>query len=133
MDSKCSARRWKTRATSMWPRRSFPRSENFETPRPFRPCCGSCSARTCGCNFTPSFPASKVDELIDQAQSTAKRDVRAFILKLLGWSGDERAIAVLLSFLDQPETAEVAAQALIDFGPLAVPPILDALQNAQED
>ena len=84
-------------------------------------------------NFRTSFPASKVDELIDQAQSTAKRDVRAFILKLLGWSGDERAIAVLLSFLDQPETAEVAAQALIDFGPLAVPPILDALQNAQED
>ena len=84
-------------------------------------------------NFRTSFPASKVDELIDQAQSTAKRDVRAFILKLLGWSGDERAIAVLLSFLDQPETAEVAAQALIDFGPLAVPQILDALQNAQED
>ena len=84
-------------------------------------------------NFRTSFPASKVDELIDQAQSTAKRDVRAFILKLLGWSGDERAIAVLLSFLDQPETAEVAAQALIDFGSLAVPPILDALQNAQED
>src|SRR5207248_6934223 len=35
--------------------------------------------------------------------------------------------------LDQPETAEVAAQALTDFGPLAIPPLLDTLQNAQED
>src|SRR5205814_1245022 len=42
-------------------------------------------------------------------------------------------VPVLLSFLDQPETAEVAAQALIDFGPLAIPPILETLQNAQED
>jgi len=84
-------------------------------------------------SFRASFPKSKVDELIDQAKSTSKRDVRSFILKFLGWSGDERAIPVLLSFLDQPETAETAAQALIDFGPLAIPPILDALQNAQED
>jgi HEAT repeat protein len=84
-------------------------------------------------NFRSAFPASKIEPLIEQAQSTAKRDVRMFILKFLGWSGDERAIPVLLSSLDQPETAEVAAQALIDFGPLAISPILDALQNAQED
>ncbi|HEY8130818.1 MAG TPA: HEAT repeat domain-containing protein [Thermoanaerobaculia bacterium] len=84
-------------------------------------------------NFRLTFPPSKIEALIEQAHSTAKRDVRLFILKFLGWSGDERAIPVLLTFLDQPETAEVAAQALIDFGPLAIPPILDALQNAQED
>jgi len=84
-------------------------------------------------NFRLTFPPSKIEPLIEQAQSTSKRDVRMFILKFLGWSGDERAIPVLLTFLDQPETAEVAAQALIDFGPLAIPPILDALQNAQED
>jgi len=84
-------------------------------------------------NFRLRFPPSKIEALIEQAQSTSKRDVRMFILKFLGWSGDERAIPVLLSFLDQPETAEVAAQALIDFGPLAIPPILGALQNAQED
>src|SRR5262249_41859153 len=71
--------------------------------------------------------------LIEQVQASSKREVRAFILTFLGWSGDERAIPVLLSFLDQPETAEIAAQGLIDFGPLAIPPILDALQNAQED
>lgn len=84
-------------------------------------------------NFRSSFPRSKVEPLIEQVQSTSKREVRTFILKFLGWSGDERAIPVLLSYLDQPETAEVAAQALIDFGPLAASPILDALQNAQED
>jgi len=84
-------------------------------------------------SFRLAFPRGKVDALIEQVQSTSKRDVRSFMLKFLGWSGDERAIAVLLSFLDQPETAEVAAQALIDFGPLAIPPILDSLQNAQED
>ena len=84
-------------------------------------------------NFRSTFPPSKIEALIEQAQSTSKRDVRMFILKFLGWSGDQRAIPVLLSYLDQPETAEVAAQALIDFGPLAIPPILNALQNAQED
>ena len=84
-------------------------------------------------SFRAAFPREKVDSLIEQAQSTSKRDVRSFVLKFLGWSGDERAIPVLLSFLDQPETAEVAAQGLIDFGPLAIPPILDSLQNVQED
>ena len=84
-------------------------------------------------NFRIAFPPNKVDALIEQVQSSSKREVRSFILTFLGWSSDERAIPVLLSFLDQPETAEIAAQALIDFGPLAVPPILDTLQNAQED
>ena len=40
---------------------------------------------------------------------------------------------MLLAHLDEPDTAEVAAQALIDFGPPAVTPILGALQNARED
>jgi HEAT repeat protein len=83
--------------------------------------------------FRVAFPAEKIEPLIDTLRTTSKREVRNFILKFLGWSGDERALPVLLSYLDQPETAEVAAQALIDFGPLAVSPILDALQNAQED
>jgi HEAT repeat protein len=83
--------------------------------------------------FRQSFPASKVEPLIEQLSSTSKREVRGFVLKFLGWSGDARAVPVLLSYLDQPETAELAAQALIDFGPLSIPPILDALQNAQED
>jgi HEAT repeat protein len=83
--------------------------------------------------FRASFPAEKIEPLIELLRTTAKRDVRNFILKFLGWSGDARALPVLLSHLDQPETAEVAAQALIDFGPLAASPILDSLQNAQED
>lgn len=83
--------------------------------------------------FRQSFPAAKVPPLIEHLQSTSKREVRAFILKFLGWSGDERALPVLLAYLEQPETAEIAAQSLIDFGPLAIPPVLDGLQNAQED
>src|SRR5947207_5327556 len=83
--------------------------------------------------FRESFPAEKVPPLIDHLHSTPKRDVKNFILKFLGWSADERALPVLLSFLEQPDTAEVAAQALIDFGPAAVPAILEALQNVEED
>src|SRR5438067_997689 len=49
-------------------------------------------------NFRAAFPKEKVDSLIEQVQSTSKRDVRSFVLKFLGWSGDERAVAVLLSF-----------------------------------
>jgi HEAT repeat protein len=83
--------------------------------------------------FRESFPAEKVPPLIEHLHSTPKRDVKNFILKFLGWSADERALPVLLTFLEQPDTAEVAAQALIDFGPGAVISILEALQNAEED
>ena len=83
--------------------------------------------------FRAVFPPEKIPPLLETVETTSKRDVRNFILKFLGWSGDARAVPVLLSYLDEPETAEVAAQALIDFGPRAVSPILDALQNAQED
>ncbi|MDQ6801635.1 MAG: HEAT repeat domain-containing protein [Acidobacteriota bacterium] len=83
--------------------------------------------------FRESFPAQKIEPLIATLETTTKRDVRNFILKFLGWSGDTRALPVLLAHLDEPETAEVAAQALIDFGPPAVTPILGALQNARED
>ncbi len=83
--------------------------------------------------FRESFPADKVAPLIEHLRSTPKRDVRSFILKFLGWSGDERALPVLISHLEQPETAEIAAQALIDFGAAAIPTILEALRNAEED
>src|SRR5947207_6007078 len=83
--------------------------------------------------FRESFPAEKIPPLIEHLHSTPKREVKNFILKFLGWSADERALPVLLAYLEQPETAEVAAQALIDFGPGAVTPILEALQNAEED
>jgi HEAT repeat protein len=83
--------------------------------------------------FRESFPAAKVPPLIEHLHSTPKRDVKQFILKFLGWSADERALPVLLSYLEQPDTAEVAAQALIDFGPAAVPAILESLQNVEED
>jgi HEAT repeat protein len=83
--------------------------------------------------FRESFPRAKVPALIEHLATTPKREVKAFILKFLGWSGDERALPVLLTHLGHPETSEVAAQALIDFGPAAVPSILSALQNEEED
>lgn len=83
--------------------------------------------------FREAFPREKVTPLVDHLFTTPKREVKSFILKFLGWSGDERALPVLLSHLDQPDTAEVAAQALIDFGAGAVQAILEALQNAEED
>jgi len=83
--------------------------------------------------FRESFPREKIDALIEHLHTTPKREVRAFILKFLGWSADERALPVLISYLEHPDTSEVAAQALIDFGPGAVPSILEALRNAEED
>ncbi|HXH41746.1 MAG TPA: HEAT repeat domain-containing protein, partial [Thermoanaerobaculia bacterium] len=83
--------------------------------------------------FRESFPESKVDPLIEHLHATPKRDVKAFILKFLGWSGDARALPVLMDCLEHPDSAETAAQALIDFGSAAVPSILEALRTAEED
>ncbi|MCU1227848.1 MAG: lyase [Acidobacteria bacterium] len=83
--------------------------------------------------FREAFPASKIPPLVEHLHATPKREVKNFILKFLGWSGDERALPVLMQYLEQPETAEVAAQGLIDFGIGAVPAILDTLRNADED
>jgi len=74
-----------------------------------------------------------VPPLVEHLHTTPKREVKWFILKFLGWSGDERALPVLVNFLEQPDTAEVAAQALIDFGAGAVFAILEALRNTEED
>jgi HEAT repeat protein len=83
--------------------------------------------------FRESFPREKIEPLVEHLSTTPKREVKSFILKFLGWSGDDRALPVLLSHLGQPETSEVAAQALIDFGTPAMPAILSALQNEEED
>ena len=83
--------------------------------------------------FRESFPRQKVAPLIEHLHTTPKREVKAFILKFLGWTGDEAALPVLLQHLDHPDTSEVAAQALIDFGPAAIPSILSTLQNEEED
>jgi HEAT repeat protein len=83
--------------------------------------------------FREAFPHDKVDPLINHLRSTPKRDVKAFILKFLGWSSDERALPVLLEYLQEPDSAEVAAQGLIDFGPSALPAVLLGLSNVEED
>jgi HEAT repeat protein len=83
--------------------------------------------------FRESFPQEKIAPLIEHLHSTPKRDVKSFILTFLGWSGDARVLPVLMNFLEQPDTAEVAAQALIDFGEGAVEAILTGLRNAEED
>jgi HEAT repeat protein len=83
--------------------------------------------------FRASFPREKIAPLIEHLQTTPKREVKAFILKFLGWSGDPSVVPVLLTHLGQPDTSEVAAQALTDFGAGALPAILVALQNEEED
>lgn len=83
--------------------------------------------------FRESFPREKVEPLIEHLRATPKREVKAFILKFLGWSQDERALPVLLEYLQQPDTAEVAAQALTDFGPDAMSHILSMLATVEED
>src|SRR5436190_791740 len=83
--------------------------------------------------FRESFPREKIDALIEHLHTTPKREVKAFILKFLGWSADERALPVLITHLEHPDTSEVAAQAPLDFRPGAVLKILEALRNAEED
>ncbi|HKO58818.1 MAG TPA: HEAT repeat domain-containing protein [Thermoanaerobaculia bacterium] len=83
--------------------------------------------------FRESFPKEKIPPLVEHLHTTPKREVKNFILKFLGWSGDERALPVLMQYMEQPDTAEVAAQGLIDFGAAAMPAILTALRNADED
>jgi len=83
--------------------------------------------------FRESFPKEKIAPLVEHLHTTPKREVKTFILKFLGWSGNERALPVLMQFLEQPDTAEVAAQALIDFGAPALQAILGTLRNTEED
>lgn len=83
--------------------------------------------------FREAFPRDKIEPLIDHLHTTPKRDVKAFILKFLGWSGDERALPVLLTFIEEPDTSELAAQALIDFGAGAMPSILEKIKTVEED
>ena len=83
--------------------------------------------------FRESFPHEKVPPLIEHLEITPKRDVKAFILKFLGWSGDARALPVLIQYLEQPDTSDVAAQALIDYGQPGMPAILEALDRVEED
>ncbi|MFZ2491627.1 MAG: HEAT repeat domain-containing protein [Thermoanaerobaculia bacterium] len=83
--------------------------------------------------FRESFPAEKLPPLIEHLHATSKRDVKTFILKFLGWSGDPRVLPVLVTHLEYPDCAEVAAQALVDFGQPALIAILEALRNADED
>ncbi|HVT43708.1 MAG TPA: HEAT repeat domain-containing protein [Thermoanaerobaculia bacterium] len=83
--------------------------------------------------FREAFPGEKVNALIEHLHGTPKREVKNFILKFLGWSGDERALDVLLSYLEDPESSEIAAQALIDFGSAATTALLQRLRASDED
>jgi HEAT repeat protein len=83
--------------------------------------------------FRESFPREKIAPLVEHLHTTPKREVKAFIIKFLGWSSDENALPVLLQYLSHPETAEISAQALSDFGPGALPRLLTSLQNEDDD
>lgn len=83
--------------------------------------------------FRELFPASKIVPLIEHLRSSTRKEVRTFLLKFLGWSSDPRALQPLLEFLENPDHAETAAQALIDFGGGAVDAVLTRLQNVDED
>ncbi len=83
--------------------------------------------------FRELFPPSKIPPLIEQLGLSSKREVKFFILKFLGWSGDERALLPMLEHLEHPDYADVAAQGLIDFGAGAVSATLERLRSSEED
>lgn len=76
-----------------------------------------------------AFPADKVEPLIAHLRSTPKRDVKAFILRVLAWSGDVRAVPVLIEMMREAELADVTASGLIDIGPSAAEAVLVELKN----
>lgn len=83
--------------------------------------------------FRESFSAARLDPMVEHLHATPRRDVRNFLLRFMGWSQDLRALPPILAFLEQPDTADVAAQALIDFGAGATPAVLQKLQQTDED
>ena len=82
--------------------------------------------------FRDSFPKSKIEPLIQQLPATADNEGKSHLLRFLGWSRDERALDPLIEHLQESETAEIAAQSLIDFGPGAVPAVVEALQEEDD-
>ena len=83
--------------------------------------------------FRESFPKSKIEPLIQQLRATVDREGKSHLLRFLGWSHDEQALEPLIEHLRQSDTGEVAAQALIEFGPAAVPAVFKALQTETEE
>lgn len=83
--------------------------------------------------FREAFPPSKIEPLIEHLRATPKREVKSFILKFLGWSADPRALQVLLEYVEHPESAEVAAQCLIEFGRAATQGVLERLHSVDDD
>ncbi len=83
--------------------------------------------------FRESFPPSKIPPLIEHLRATPKREVKNFILRFLGWSGDPRALPPLLEYVEQPDSGEAAAQALVEFGPGAGEPVLERLMSVEDE
>jgi HEAT repeat protein len=83
--------------------------------------------------FRESFPSSKIPALIEHLRATPKREVKNFILRFLGWSGDARALAPLLEYVEQPDSMEAAALSLIEFGPSASAAVLDRLVAVEDE
>lgn len=83
--------------------------------------------------FREAFPSDRLEPMIEHLSVTPKREVRNFLLRFLGWSQDQRALPAILRFVDDADSAEVAAQALIDFGGEAAGAVLSRLQSSEED
>ncbi|HEU5163472.1 MAG TPA: HEAT repeat domain-containing protein, partial [Thermoanaerobaculia bacterium] len=83
--------------------------------------------------FRESFPASKIPALVEHLRATPKREVKNFILRFLGWSTDPRALAPLLEYVEQPDSAEAAAQALIEFGEGGATAVLERLVTVEDE
>jgi HEAT repeat protein len=83
--------------------------------------------------FRESFPSSKIPALIEHLRATPKREVKNFILRFLGWSGDPRALAPLLEYIEHPDSAEAAAQALLEFGQEGGEAVLERLVAAEDE
>ncbi|HXI14127.1 MAG TPA: HEAT repeat domain-containing protein [Thermoanaerobaculia bacterium] len=109
--------------------RALVRISEVERPRVLQSSCENAIRR----GFQDVFPAPELESLIEQLRATPKRDVKNFILKLLGWSRDLRALPAIAEYLDEPESSEVAAQALVDLGPESAPALLETLRRSDDD
>jgi HEAT repeat protein len=83
--------------------------------------------------FAEEFPSSKLGILVDQARATPKREVREFLIRILGWSRDPDVLPHLVRFLESPDTVDAASEALVSFGPESIPELVRLFHSDEED
>lgn len=83
--------------------------------------------------FADEFPSGKLSMLVDQARQTPKREVRDFLVRILGWSRSPSILPDLVRFLENPDSVDAASEALVAYGPEAAGELVRLFSSEEED